>query len=103
MLAHAVGLRAETHRLTTVDHQHHLQIRFLFVFLDVILVGSSEYPPVDMPEVVALSVGTMRRELYRYAAMRAAVHPAEKSFDHHACPQIQTCYFRKKLGVKVTR
>src|SRR5215469_10197874 len=77
------------HRLRNVEQHVHLTIRLATVTLKIRAFGPSKYVPVDMPQVIAGSVGAIFGELLREAKIRRPVQAGNKPVDHSLSNEVE--------------
>ncbi len=89
------------HRFTGIDDQGALEVRLLFVFLDVEPVSLGPDLPVDVPGIVAGRVFAVGGKFDGKAVVGRAVLPRDEAFHDKPSPHIEPLDAVERFGIEI--
>src|SRR6185295_14606037 len=78
------------HRAADVEQHVTVEVRFFFVFLDVVAVGSRVHLPVHRGEIVARHVLAILGELHAESLERTSMQAGQEALDDRARSQLES-------------
>ena len=100
--AHSVRfiLLAIPHGFAGVQQDRAPQVGLFFIFLDIKAIGSAPDFPVNMTQIIARRILSVRCKFNCKTIVGTAMLARDETFHDQACPHIHTLYPVKDLGIK---
>jgi len=95
--------RSIFHRPADIKQEIRLEVRFLFVLLDVVPVSPAEDLPVDVLDFIAPHVLAMLRELDTETMIGALMKAGNKTFDDEPGPELHVGESGNNVGKQISR